>query len=82
MKADNNFLTIRLFFIFILITAVCEGTNGQGAYIPPDRPKLIIGIVVEQLRYDQLEKFRDKLGDNGIRKLLNEGTYFKNAWFD
>jgi predicted AlkP superfamily pyrophosphatase or phosphodiesterase len=52
---------------------------GQGAYLPPDRPKLIIGIVVEQLRYDHLEKFRDRLSENGIKKLLNEGTFFRNA---
>ena len=54
----------------------------QGAYIPPDRPKLVIGIVVEQLRYDQLEKFRDRFGENGIRRMLNEGTYFKNAGYN
>jgi predicted AlkP superfamily pyrophosphatase or phosphodiesterase len=52
---------------------------GQGAYIPPEKPKLVIGIVVEQLRYDQIEKIRSRLGENGIRKLLNEGTYFQNA---
>ena len=53
----------------------------QGAYIPPDKPKLIVGIVIEQLRFDQLEKIRDKLGENGIRKLLNEGTTYRSASF-
>ena len=52
---------------------------GQGAYLPPDKPKLVIGIVVEELKYDQLEKLRDKLSENGIKRLINEGTYFKNA---
>ena len=33
------------------------------------KPRLVVGIVIEQLKYDQLEKFRDKLGDNGIKKL-------------
>jgi predicted AlkP superfamily pyrophosphatase or phosphodiesterase len=64
-----------LIFIFVRI-------SGQGAYLPPDKPRLVIGIVVEELKYDQLEKFRDKLGDNGIKKLINEGTYFKNATFE
>ena len=54
----------------------------QGAYLPPERPKLIVGIVVEQLRYDQIERLRDKLSDNGIRRLINEGTFFRNAAFD
>lgn len=54
---------------------------GQGAYIPPEKPTLIIGIVVEQLRYDQIERFRSRFSENGIRKLLNEGTFFQNASF-
>ncbi len=57
------------------------GLSGQGAYIPPDKPKIVIGIIVEQLRYDQVEKFRSRLGENGIRRLLNEGTFFQNASF-
>jgi predicted AlkP superfamily pyrophosphatase or phosphodiesterase len=56
--------------------------SGQGAYIPPDKPRLVIGIVVEELNYNQLEKFHDKLGENGIKRLINEGTYFKNASFE
>ena len=67
-------------FVLVIIISFFEPLlSGQGAYIPPDKPKLIIGIVVEQLRYDQLEKFRDKLSENGIKKLLNEGTFYKNA---
>jgi predicted AlkP superfamily pyrophosphatase or phosphodiesterase len=67
--------------LFILLTAVFVQSWGQGAYLPPDKPRLVIGIVVEQLKFDQLEKFRDKLGDNGIKRLINEGTYFRNASF-
>lgn len=66
----------------ILIISGFYKLSGQGAYIPPDKPRLIVGIVVEQLKYDQLEKFRDKLGEGGIRTLINEGTYFKNASFE
>jgi len=65
----------------LMTVSVYTGAFGQGAYIPPEKPKLVVGIVVEQLRYDQLEKFRNRLGDNGIRRLLNEGTYFQNASF-
>jgi predicted AlkP superfamily pyrophosphatase or phosphodiesterase len=66
----------------VIMTSVVSQVNGQTAYIPPDKPKLVVGIVVEQLRYDHLEKFRDKLEENGIRRLLNEGTYYKNAGYD
>lgn len=67
----------------IFLCAIAFNTAfGQGAYIPPEKPKLVIGIVVEQLRYDQIEKIRSRLGENGIRRLLNEGTYFQNASYE
>ncbi len=71
----------RYFLSPLILLVLAINIFGQGAYIPPDKPKLVIGIVVEQLRYDQLEKFRDRFSENGIRRLLNEGTYFKNASF-
>ena len=71
----------RLVIIFFLILVFVK-LHGQGAYLPPDKPKLVIGIVVEELNYNQLEKFHDKLCENGIKKLINEGTYFKNASYE
>ncbi len=65
--------------IIILILSVYTGSDGQGAYIPPEKPKLIVGIIVEQLRYDQIARFSDRFGDRGIRRLLNEGTSYQNA---
>ena len=70
----SAYFLILLFFDF--------SVSGQGAYLPPDKPKLIIGIVVEQLRYDHIERFRDRFCDGGIKKLINEGTYFRNASYD
>jgi predicted AlkP superfamily pyrophosphatase or phosphodiesterase len=66
----------------VIIISLCIKLSGQGAYIPPDKPRLVVGIVVEQLKFDQLERFRDRFGENGIKKLINEGTYFKNASFE
>lgn len=69
----------RLKSVIYLSLFFCSGLMGQGAYIPPDKPKLVVGIIIEQLRFDQLERFADRLGQNGIRRLLNEGTSFQNA---
>ena len=74
---------IRKLFVGILGGFASLSTLfGQGAYLPPEKPRLVIGIVVEQLRYDHIEKYRDRFGENGIRRLINEGTYFKNAYFE
>jgi predicted AlkP superfamily pyrophosphatase or phosphodiesterase len=69
--------TTIIFLILVFIKL-----SGQGAYLPPDKPRLVIGIVVEELNFDQLEKFHDRLGGNGIKRLINEGTYFKNASYE
>lgn len=66
----------------ILLISFFSGLSGQGAYLPPEKPRLVIGIVVEQLRYDHIERFRDRFGENGIKRLINEGSYFKNASFE
>ena len=79
---DKLKFTRRITAATVLLITVLSKLPGQGAYLPPDKPGLVIGIVVEQLKYDQIEKFRDKLGENGIKRLINEGTYFKNASFD
>lgn len=50
--------------------------------IPPEKPKIIIGIVVSQMRYDYIQRFWDKLDDNGIKLLVNRGTSCKNAGFN
>jgi predicted AlkP superfamily pyrophosphatase or phosphodiesterase len=73
---------MKRYTIIILLILVFVKLSGQGAYLPPDKPRLVVGIVIEELKFDQLEKFRDKLGENGIKKLINEGTYFKNASYE
>ena len=70
----------RCLSVFLLLTVIIK-VSGQGAYLPPDKPRLVIGIVVEEMKYDQLEKFRDRFGEDGIKKLINEGTYFRNSSF-
>lgn len=77
----RRLLPAKLLFTIILSLSFKMAT-GQGAYLPPEKPRLVIGIIVEQLKYDQLEKFRDRLGENGIKRLINEGSYFKNAAFE
>lgn len=37
------------------------------------RPKLVIGIVVDQMRWDYLYRFYDRYGKGGFKRLLNDG---------
>lgn len=37
------------------------------------RPKLVVGIVVDQMRYDYLYRYYDKYTSGGFKRLMNEG---------
>jgi len=42
-----------------------------------DRPKLVVGIVIDQMRWDYLEKFSDRYTDKGFKRMLKEGSFKK-----
>ena len=41
------------------------------------RPKLIVGLVVDQMRWDYLYFYQNEYGQGGLRRLLNEGFSFE-----
>ncbi|NNK75419.1 MAG: alkaline phosphatase family protein, partial [Maribacter sp.] len=45
-------------------------------------PKLVVGIVVDQMRYDYLTRFWNHYGDDGFKRLVNEGFNCKNNHFN
>lgn len=76
MIQKNLSLLLTFIFFSTLISAQSEPR------IPGEKPKLIVGIVVEQMRHDYIQKYWDKFGEGGFKRLLNEGTYCKNANFN
>ena len=38
-----------------------------------ERPKLVVGLVVDQMRWDYLYYYYDKYGQGGLRRLVDEG---------
>jgi hypothetical protein len=45
-------------------------------------PKLVVGIVVDQMRYDYIYKYWDSFSDNGFKKLVNDGFFCRNTVYD
>ncbi|BDD00648.1 alkaline phosphatase family protein [Persicobacter psychrovividus] len=47
------------------------------------RPKMVLGIVVDQMRYDYLTKYWDQYDENGgFKQLLREGTSFSDMHYN
>ena len=66
--------------ILLLISTI---SRSQTKSIPREsKPKLIVAIVVDQMRNDFIYRYWDRFGNGGFKKLVNEGFYFKNAHFN
>ncbi|MBI3500871.1 MAG: alkaline phosphatase family protein [Bacteroidetes bacterium] len=63
---------MKKLFIFLLFTF-------HFSLFTYSQPKLVVGIVVDQMRYDYLEKYWNKFGNDGFKKLVNEGFNCKNT---
>lgn len=46
------------------------------------QPKLVVGIVVDQMRQEYLYRFEKKFGEQGFKRLMNEGFMLKNAHYN
>lgn len=46
------------------------------------KPKLVVGIVVDQMCYDYLYRFENKLSDKGFLKLLRQGVSCENTHYN
>jgi predicted AlkP superfamily pyrophosphatase or phosphodiesterase len=46
------------------------------------KPKLVVGIVIDQMRYDYLTRFSEKYGENGFKRILKNGFSLENAHYN
>ncbi len=69
---------MRYLFIYIaLFIHVSSAFAQQKAEIK--RPKLVVGIVVDQMRWDYLYRYYERFGDGGFRRMMNEGFNCQNT---
>jgi predicted AlkP superfamily pyrophosphatase or phosphodiesterase len=72
----------KVLFAFSLLSAILIQAQTKPAVktpVPPAAPKLIVGIVVDQMRYDYLYRFMSKFGNDGFKRLMNEGYNCRNT---
>jgi predicted AlkP superfamily pyrophosphatase or phosphodiesterase len=62
----------KTFFALVLSTSV----------VFAQKPKLVVGIVVDQMRYEYLQRFAPYFGENGFERLKREGSNFNNHHYD
>jgi predicted AlkP superfamily pyrophosphatase or phosphodiesterase len=62
------------------LTSIAQKSNPvTNAPASANLPGLIVGIVVDQMRYDYLYRFWNKYSSDGFKRLVNDGYVFGNA---
>ena len=78
MNKKNTFLVIIILFSIILFVK-CTYQKKEGSGSKTKNPKLVVGIVVDQMRYDYLYRYWNKYGNGGFKRLLREGYLCANT---
>lgn len=82
----NTLITVFLALLFVGMVNAQRRKKNVAAQVPQveitQSPKLVIGIVVDQMRYDYLTRFWDHYGDGGFKRLVAEGFNCKNNQFN
>ena len=68
----------HLTFLFLLISLSIWAQKKTIPTPTPSKPKLVLGIMVDQMRYDYLYRYYDKYTEGGFKRLMNEGFNCKN----
>ncbi len=75
-------IILMLLFLQCNTTKKTHSVSKKTTHNYIDRPKLMIGIVVDQMRYDFLIRFYNKYGDGGFKKLMKEGYNCENTHYN
>lgn len=67
-----------LFFAFLLTVMAFKPATKKN----DKKPKLVVGVVIDQMRYDYLIRFSKKYGNDGFKRLLREGFSLENAHYN
>ena len=70
-------IKILLSFLSIFLLLASTKPNNQ-----PKKTKLIVGIVIDQMRYDYLTRYSERYGSDGFHRLIKNGFSLENAHYN
>src|SRR3546814_9743038 len=75
-----SFVAIAVALILFNSVSFAQNNNGDSGKLP--RPKLVVGIVVDQMRWDYLYRYYDRYGSDGFKRMINQGFSADNTNID
>ena len=73
---------IKKLYILLFISVGLFSFGQTVKKSPATKPKLVVGIVVDQMRNDYIYRYWDRYGNGGFKKLVNNGFYLRNAHYN
>lgn len=71
---------MKKILVLLLLTQTLFAQKRSGPALK--QPKLVVGIVVDQMRHDYIYRYWDKYSKGGFKKLVGEGYFFRNAHYN
>lgn len=68
--------------LLVLLSVLTLPTTGLLAQSPSEKPRLVINITIEGMRYDYLLRFAHQMSADGFLKLINGGALCQRAMYD
>lgn len=72
---------MKKMFCIVLLVSVSVSMEAQ-LQSGSERPKLVVGIIVDQMRQEYLYRFESKFGEGGFKRMMNNGFMLKNAHYN
>lgn len=69
----------RMTFKTLLLLTAAFLSLPVGLRAEVKRPRLVVGLVVDQMRWDYLYYYYEQYGNGGLRRLVDEGYSFENT---
>ncbi|MGV8963998.1 MAG: alkaline phosphatase PafA [Candidatus Saccharimonadaceae bacterium] len=76
-----NYYYIMKFYTLLLMVFLFS-VQGYSQKPNNEKAKLVVGIVVDQMRNDYIDRFWNRYSDDGFKRLVNQGYRFKNGHFN
>lgn len=72
-------ICFKALLMLLSVSAFAQTTKKAASKPSPlARPKLVVGIVVDQMRYDYLYRYYDLYPEGGFKRMMNEGFNCRN----
>jgi predicted AlkP superfamily pyrophosphatase or phosphodiesterase len=70
----RRYVVVFYFLSILVLTSLSSNSSAQAT-----KPKLMVGLVIDQMRWDYLYRYNDLYSKGGFKRLINEGFTAENT---